>query len=279
MRLTNDMTFPHPVLAAWRDDFRTGRFDVEIGFEEDLRDGSVVLKFEGHLDSAAIGDLISSGSAMLGCFVLCQATGLRRLIELGSLPASYTFAAGELLDTVLLRPIVWILRDVSNWQPEGVHEEYGKAQNLSAGAIVAMAEEFSITVSQAELPALETIFDLKVAEHLPEGEFEFDLKRERITILAGPQTKLLVDTLREMKGYASAAVMNSLYIPAIMTVLTLLDSNGEDGYSGFRWFEPFRRRCNKLEIRPSTENAFQDAQRLLETPFLDLRKLTEVAHG
>lgn len=279
MRLTNEMTFPHPVLAAWRDDFQSGRFEVEIRFEEDLKDGGVELKFEGTLDSAAIEDLISAGSAMLGCFVVCQATGLRRLIELGSLPAAYIFASGELLDTVLLRPIVWILRDVSHWQPDGVHAEYDSPQKLSAGDIVAMADEFSILVSQADLPALETIFDLKVAENQPEGEFEIDLKRDRITILAGPQTKHLVDTLREMKGHASAAVMNSLYIPTIMTVLTSLESNGEDDYSGFRWLEPFRRRCERLNISPSAATAFRDAQRLLETPFLELKKLTETGHG
>ena len=51
MRLTNEMTFPHPVLASWRDDFRSGRFEVEIGFEEDVQDGGVELRFEGVLKS------------------------------------------------------------------------------------------------------------------------------------------------------------------------------------------------------------------------------------
>ena len=73
--------------------------------------------------------------------------------------------------------------------------------------------------------------------------------------------------------------MNSLYIPTIMTVLTSLESNGEDDYSGFRWLEPFRRRCDRLNISPSAATAFRDAQRLLETPFLELKKLTETGHG
>jgi hypothetical protein len=279
MRLTNEMTFPHPVLASWRDDFRSGRFEVEIDFKEDVQDGGVELRFEGVLTSAAIGDLISAGRAMLGCFVICEATGLRRLIELGTLPASYTFAPGELLDTVLLRPIVWMLGELAGWQPGDVHPEFTGAQDLSAGDIVAMADEFAITVAQADLPALETIFDLKVAENQPEGEFEIDLKRERITILAGPQTKHLVDTLREMKGPASAAVMNSLYIPTIMTVLTAIETHGEDDFASFRWLEPFRRRCVRLEIEPSAATAFGDAQRLLEKPFLDLTQLTETDNG
>lgn len=279
MRLTNEMTFPHPVLASWRDDLRSGEFEVEIGFEEDVQEGGVELKFEGRLDSAAIMDLISAGRAMLGCFVICTATGLRRLIELGSFPASYTFAPGELLDTVLLRPIVWMLCDVSHWRPDGVHPEFDGSQELTAGDIVAMADEFSITVLQADLPALETIFDLKVAENVPEGEFEIDLRRERITILAGPQTKHLVDTLREMKGPESAVVMNGLYIPTIMTVLSSIGTHGDDDYAGFRWLEPFRRRCERLEIEPSVTTAFRDAQRLLEVPFRDLQKLTETDHG
>ena len=82
-----------------------------------------------------------------------------------------------------------------------------------------------------------------------------------------------------MKGPASAAVMNGLYIPTIMTVLTAIEAHGEDDFAGFRWLEPFRRRCGRLEIEPAAATAFGDAQRLLERPFLDLTKLTETYNG
>lgn len=279
MRLSNEMNFPHPVLASWRDDFPDGEFDVEIEFDEDTRDGGVDLRFMGTLTSSAIEDLIASGSAMLGCFVTCKATGLRRLIELGSLPQTYKFKSGELLETVILRPIVWMHKDVVSWRPDGVHPEFDVEQSVKTGDIIAMADEFSITVAQADLPVLETIFDLKIADHLTQGEFEIDLRRERITILADRETKHLVDTLREMKGGAATSVMNGLYIPAIMTVLSELAAHGEDDFVGLRWYEPFNRRCKRLDIEPAIATAFSDAQRLLECPFLDLRKLTEAEYG
>ena len=279
MRLSNEMNFPHPVLASWRDDFPGGGFDVEIEYNEDTRDGGVDLRFMGTLSSSAIEDLIASGSAMFGCFVTCKATGLRRLIELGSLPATYKFKPGELLETVILRPIVWMLRDVDSWRPVGVHPEFDAEQSVKPGDIVAMADELAITVAQADLPALETIFDLKIADHLAEGEFEIDLRRDRITILAGRETKHLVDTLREMKGGAATSVMNGLYIPTIMTVLSEVAAHGEDDFVGLRWYEPFKRRCERLDIEPAIAKAFSDAQRLVEFPFLDLRKLTEAEYG
>lgn len=273
MRLTNEMNFPHPVLAHWRDDFSDGRFEVEVHYREDKSDGRLELAFDGHLESEAIQNLIDDGRAMLGCFVICRSTGIRRLIELSKLPESYAFARGELLDTVNLRPLVWTIADVAGWSPEGAHEEFADPQSLAKGDIVAMADEVTIEVRKADLPALETIFDLKVNEGLPNGEFEIDTLKDRITILASRETYNLVSVLRVSGGPSAAALMNSLYVPVVMSILTELARGGEGQFEDHRWLEPFRRRYNKLEISPSVDTAFRDAQRLLEMPFHDLGQL------
>ncbi|MBI1254771.1 MAG: hypothetical protein GC196_10560 [Hyphomonas sp.] len=277
MRLSDEMNFPHPVLAGWRNDFSAGRFDVDVAYRISKTDGRLDLAFQGHLESKAIETLIADGAAMLGCFVTCRATGLRRLIELGKLPGTYSFASGELLETVTIRPIVWLLKDIAGWTPQDVHAEFGAPQAVSAGDIVAMSEELVITVDQAELPALETIFDLKINETLPDGQFDIDLTRERVTILASRDTKHLVDTLRATTEAAAASVFNSLYVPAVMTILTELDQGGSAQFEGLRWLEPFLRRCEKLKLSPSSATAFRDAQRLLELPFHQLQILTGVA--
>lgn len=277
MRLSDEMNFPHPVLAKWRDDFRSGRFDVDVVYRVSKTDGRLELAFEGCLESEAIERLIRDGVAMLGCFVFCRATGLRRLIQLGKLPTTCSFAKGDLLETVTIRPIVWLLKDIDSWVPPDVHDEFGSPQSVSAGDIVAMSDELVITVDQAELPALETIIDLKINDTLPDGQFDIDLTRDRVTILASRDTKHLVDTLRETTEAAAASVFNSLYVPAVMTILTEIDRGGSEQFEGLRWLEPFLRRCEKLNLTPSSETAFRDAQRLLDLPFHQLQILTGIA--
>lgn len=274
MRLTDDMNFPHPVLAPWRDDFNDGEFTVDVTFREDRNTGQVDLHFAGTLKSAAMKQLIPSGKAKFGCFVVCIATGVRRLIDLGTLPSTYTFAAGELLDTVTLRPLIWMTDEVPDWTPPGVHKEFSGPQKIRKGDIIAMAEELAIEVSQADLPAIETIFDLKVSEGIPEGQFDVDMTQERITILAAPETKALADTLRKVDDSTRAVIMNSLYVPSVMCVLIAL-GKGEAEFSGLRWFEPFMRRCRKLDVEPNADQAFADALKLLECPFRTLSIMTE----
>lgn len=58
-----------------------------------------------------------------------------------------------------------------------------------------------------------------------------------------------------------------------MTVLTEIAKGGDTQFEQYRWCEPFRRRYLKLEITPSVDSAFRDAQLLLECPFHDLELL------
>jgi len=268
------MNFPHPVLANWRDDFKESQFSVDVSYREDKADGRLELSFTGALDCPAINALVTGGKAMLGCFVVCRATGVRRLVELGTLPSSYTFGRGELLDTVNLRPLVWMISNVSDWSPVGVHDEFSSPQMLRKGDIVAMAEELTIEVRKDDLPALETIFDLNVNDQLPKGQFEVHTMRDRITIQACRDTYNLVELLRATQGASASVVMNSLYIPVVMSVLTEIARSGAEQFEEYRWLEPFRRRYVKLDITPSVDTAFQDAHKLLDSPFHDLEKLT-----
>ena len=106
MKLTSEMNFPHPVLAEWRDDFKAGSFIVDISFQEDKDKNQLILHFETSLKCDDIEKLLHDGSAQLGCFVTCISTGYRRLIEIGHPTYLFNFKPGDLLDSVVIRPIV-----------------------------------------------------------------------------------------------------------------------------------------------------------------------------
>lgn len=277
MRLSDDMNFPHPVLADWRDDFDKGKFAVDITYREDKTTGRLELAVESELSCSAIESLIEHGDASFGCFVRCTSTGFRRLIELALPRSNYTFERGDLLDTVTLRPVVWTTVPISNWSPLGAHPEFEGFQKLRCGDIVAMAAEHAIEVGQADLPSLETIFSLKVSEDLENGEFNVDLDNEKITILAARDTYDLIETLRVSGDAASAAVMNSLYVPVVIRILSQISTpSGEANlaeFEGRRWVTPFRRRCSKLNIQHRNSEILANALKLMDRPFHDLEEL------
>lgn len=278
MRLTNEMNFPHPVLAQWRSDYTKGEFQVEISYQEKKTDNQLTLHIETSLTSDAIEALIEKGEAQLGCFISCTATGYRRLIETARPARTHKFRPGDLLETVLIRPIVWSTKDNTDWQPSNTHQEYFGSHSIRCGDILAMADEQSIHVGRANLPSLETIFQLLADDTLPDGEFSVDMDSEKITIRAPSSTYELIETMRASGTMPAAVVMNSLYVPCVMRVLSQVASeDGEGNFAEFenrRWVTAFQRRCDKLEIRHREADVLANAQKLLEYPFPTLEAVT-----
>jgi hypothetical protein len=278
MRLTNEMNFPHPVLADWRTDFTSGEFSVEISYQENKTDNQLNLHIETILECEDIEGLIENGKAQLGCFVSCASTGYRRLIEVGRPAHTYKFKPGDLLDAVIIRPVVWVTEAISEWCPSDLHPEYFGSHRIRRGEIIAMADEQVIQVGRANLPSLETIFQLQVDDTLPDGEFGVDMDAEKITILAPRDTYDLIETLRASGATSASVIMNALYVPCVMRVLSqVATDDGEGNFAEFesrRWVTAFQRRCEKLDIKHREAEVLGNAQNLLEYPFSTLTAVT-----
>lgn len=275
MRLSDHMNFPHPVLAEWRDDHREGSFLARIAYQEDRKSDRISIACDLAIANPELEQLLAQGKAAVGIFALCTATGLRELIPLTLGQSVHGFSPGALLGSVVLRPLVWTVQRIQGWQPENIHEEFPKSFDLDEGAILAMGEELRIDIGNLPLPNLETIFSIQVREDLDKGKFEVDLAAPKITILAGRETYDLVERLRKDSHFGSV-VMNSVYVPAIMEVLSLLRSEkGVGQYEDRRWVAPFTERCEKLKVSFDDESSslLSDACRLLAMPFHTLASL------
>ncbi|WP_340587299.1 hypothetical protein [Erythrobacter alti] len=278
MRLSDGMNFPHPVLAKWRDDHSDGYLEAKIAYREDQASDRISIACDLKISNSEIEKLLQDGKAAIGIFALGVATGVRELIPLTIGKSVYSFSPGALLGTVNLRPLVWTVHEIPNWEPAGVHEEFPSRFNLRKGDILAMGEEFQIEIGNLPLPNLETIFSIVVREDLEKGELEVNLDSEKITVLAGRDTYDLIERMRNHKQLA-AVVMNSLYVPVVMEVLSILRSEkGTGQYQGKRWVAPFVERCEKLEVAYDSDSSslIYDACKLLAVPFHDLEAVEGV---
>ncbi|NVD29122.1 hypothetical protein HUO14_14580 [Parasphingorhabdus flavimaris] len=275
MRLSDHMNFPHPVLADWRDDHEDGILAAEIAYQEDKNSDRISIACNLSISNEEIEKLLDQGKAAIGIFTLCVSTGLRELIPLTTGKSVHTFSPGALLGTVNLRPLVWTVQELFNWKPKYIHKEFPASFDLRKGEILAMGEELHIDVGNLPLPNLETIFSIEVMEDLDNGKFEVNLDKPKITILAGRETYDLVETLRA-DSRLGPVVMNAVYVPVIMEVLSLLRSEkGTSQYEGQRWVAPFIERCEKLEVSydDDTSSLISDACKLLAMPFHGLESI------
>ena len=276
MRFSEETRYPHPVLAHDTGDFNAGEFDMAFTLSEDIATGALSIQHETTLTEDGIRQLVETGRASVGCFVRCADTYHTELRTLAWPSGRTDFTAGVLLNRVSLRPIVWLNDKLSGWDPGTIHLEFSPPVDLSRGDIIAIGEEHIISVGQAKLAPIESIFELDRSPDIPEGTLQVELERDRITILAGEKTHETIMLLREQKA-GKPVVMNAVYLPAVMEVLDALQS-GADQYEPWRWHAPFTARCDARGVDPKTDTSIlESAQKLLDSPASGLDQLVAEA--
>ena len=278
MRISEYSRFPHPVLSDNSRDFASGEFDLTLVVDEKPTTGALSIAHEVVLTEGSIRELVESGKAVVGMFVQCDDTYYRELRRL-SWPRGLTdFVPGTLLNRVTIRPLIWLNGNLEGWNPDGVHPEFEPPVSLLDGDVIAIGPEFILSVGQAKLASLESIFELRRSDEVTEGSIRVDPESDRILILAGPSTFETISLLREQQS-GLAALLNGVYLPAVMEVLEMLRSGAAD-YSDRRWYHAFAAKCDANGINPGDAQSFLDsAQRLLDYPAKHLAQLLADAGG
>ena len=172
--------------------------------------------------------------------------------------------------------MIWLKSDLPSWDPGTIHPEFSPPLSLAHGDIIAIGDEHIISVGQAKLTPIESIFELDRSPDVPEGTLRVELERDRITILSGEKTHEIILLLRE-QAKGKPVVMNAVYLPAVMEVLDAL-SDGAEQYEGYRWYAPFIARCDSRGIDPSAGSSIlESAQTLLDSPVGVLAQLVTEA--
>ena len=275
MRISDGTRFPHPVLQETSDDFRSGEFHVHFEFTEIPDTGQLQASYKVDLTQTEILDLITRQMARLGCIIRCEDTYHVELRPLSWPSGELDFRPGSLLGRVTLRPIIWLASGLDEWDPGSIHEEFDPPVTLERGDIVGFGPEYVISVGQAKLQNMETIFELRRAEEMQEGSIEVELGGDRIGIRVDSRT---YDTICVLRGqlHGGPILLNSVYLPAVMEVLDILGTE-EGDFENRRWYRAFTARCDARGIDISSlESILESAQALLESP---IRKLAVIVAG
>lgn len=273
MWFSEALRFPYPVLTTSSDDYLSGSFEVHLGdVEENMKSGQVDIAYKAILTESSILGFVENGQARIGLIINCNATYYSSLYEIGLGGGSLSISGGELKDRVDIRPIIYSIDDACSSPFESTHEEFGcKNWEFEQGQFLALGESHYIYVGLDKLAPMETIFSFAKDDSIPEGEIRLQLDSEVISIV------LNGNTFRKIHGYRKSSmagmniVMNSVYLPAVMEILSAL-KDGSEGLEERRWFGVFSAKCAHLGINVADSEILPDAQKLLKLP---LKRLTE----
>lgn len=273
MRINSNMKFPHPVLCTVNDDYTGSSFAVEVEIDGSSKTDTIVLNYRIILDNDEIIRLIKDGQAEIRLFMTCKDTYYNHSFVLEYDCGTYSIKSHHLHGKVALYPVVVSCGDIANFKPLDLHEEYeGYDWNLVGGDVLAIGDGYDVLIDYHKLAPINTIFQIDKNNDVKDGEFSIMYDNEKIAIQASENTYNYIHQLRKSNSRNKAVCMNSVYLPAVISVLHELSISAND-YEGRHWYKVFTAKCEHHGIDYKKPKLLEDAQTLLNSPFKNIEKL------
>jgi hypothetical protein len=270
MRITEFSKYPHPILSKETHDFKKGKFLVTYRVEEDPVNNSLKLECNVSLEEKKIQDLIEEESVEIALDIHCPETynSFLRKLSLGT--NNISFSPGLLSGRVVLRPLIYATIALPSYVCNSFHDEYGnQVFALVEGDILAWESERILNVGRKKLAPMDSIFEMVLNSNLEEGRLGVTLDTEKIQINAAKKTFEDIYNRRQTAEGQSLA-LNSIYLPAVMQVLTYLMQNNGTEFADREWFQIFKSKCDFYNIDLQNHDILDNAATLLQNPYLNI---------
>jgi hypothetical protein len=279
MKINEKTRFPHPVLSSENNDYLIGEFDIQVvTVEEKLTTDQVTVDVVVSLAEQSLRELIVDGHAGVGFFVTCLDTYYSRLVPIGLEDRRFSFEPGALVGSVSFLPMVWAKKNIGEFDLTNCHAEFGGgAMSLEIGSVLAVGEAQRLTIGREKLAEIESIFSVVQAPDLEDDELLVNPDSDKIQLLVASNIYQDFNRFRGLP-HGKPIVLNSAFVPAVMEVLDLLRQASSE-YEGRRWFRIFKAKCDYLGVDLESPNLWRDAQRLLNSPFGNIRMNSQLWEG
>ena len=275
MRFDSAKGWPHPVLRPpeYGDDYPNAEFEVEIDCRRDRGGIAVEMTVEFALSDPDLLKMVEDDAAEYVVLVKSTKTHFRQEFRSKGTLVSADFK-GQLSGRVEISSFLICIQRQTKFKAEGWHSDFaGRTFDFEPGAVLAEDKPKEYWIDAADEAPIGAIF-----EHRPgarqEGEWECNLDGDRVQILLSDIDSNRFQLARERANNTPDAqyLMNGLYLPVLIHVLSAADGNSE-AYEEYRWFDSLNSRLEAVGCRglgdPSGDRSV-DAQKVLEHPFVKM---------
>ena len=269
--IIRDRSFPHPVLAPFRDDIAPNNFVFDLAVSPDA--DAYYLKAKFVHDNPTLSDLIAQGRASYVLHLECRQNFFRKTYRSNEVELNVTIPSTELLGKVEASAFINAEMEIANYKIVGAHPDYGDSTfHIRQGDVLAAAESlvFQAYVDYDPLKKLSSILNIWRSESLEEGPMTVDLSIDTIIATLSQRdyeryTKLKADP-------ALAPVLsNQVVIPALLVALAEMKACADDDWDdqlSKRWFRSIDKKLSEtnLNIRSESTTVLDALQLILKWP-------------
>src|SRR5205085_7581668 len=179
--IIKDRSFPHPVLAPFRDDVQPNNFGFDVAVTSDADNYYVSVRFD--YDNTTLSSLIANAKAIHAVHFECRRNFFREIFEFSGKATSVTIPTFELLGRVEVSGFIKALGATESYRVEGAHIDYGdRGFSIRNGDVLAVApsQYFDAYVDYDPLRNIASILTIQRSTEVEEGEMSLDTSGNRI---------------------------------------------------------------------------------------------------
>lgn len=278
--------WPHPVLRSrkYGDDYPKAEFEVDIEATGVQRSTEVEFNVNFELSEPDLRRLVEDGTARYVLLLKAPKTHFRECVGSDSSQIKLSYSAGMLTGKFEMSPFLICTRDIPDFRSRGWHSDFaGRTFDIAAGSVLAEDEPKHYWLDSVDEEPIGSIFELRPRSTHPDGHWDYSLDNDRVWIVMSTDDVERLKLARAQlpnqdEGYY---LMNGLYLPALLAVLTEADQRPED-FEAFRWFASLNQRLEDVGCDPvgsTRANRLVDAQKVLDFPFTKMPLITQVVNN
>lgn len=280
MRFDGAKSFPHPVLRPGSSDYEAVEFEVEIKVERIEWTTSVRIEVDFTLSDTDLLRLVGRELAQYVLVMRCAFTNFRRDLRTSEERVVQEFSDGEIAGELEITPFCVASSAIRDFKASCWNADYkGRAFDLPEGSVLAMDYPVKYWIDTADDSHIGSIFKLVPDPRERRGQWSCSPMDNKVEIHMHPQDfERFCRARQRLSSNADAYyLMNSVYLPAILYLLEVADTD-RDELASKRWYTSLETRLRDLDCPPiGSESAdrLRDAQAILENPFQSLPFLRE----
>lgn len=260
MRLSS-RSYPHPVVGN-RDDVPGAAFQAVLEMTTDKE--AVYIDATVNCSSKTINDLVEKNDASLVLHVECGNTLYRRVFEFHNGPYRAQIPADNLNDSVEVNVFAKANRDISGYQVDASHPDYGSVTfDVENGDILAVGEGqvFYLDAPFDALSPIGSIMEIHEAQKEGDLPMQVDFNGPKIQIMLSKKDFADYKLLKTNEGLL-VTLTTTIVLPVLIEAIRVLQDDCEDD---LRWVRALRRRIESAGLKLDDE-PLELAQNILELP-------------
>jgi hypothetical protein len=281
-----DRSWPHPVLAAFRDDVVPNQFGLSFAVRTDRQ--NFYLDYEIQLGNKEMQAKIAAGTVGYGIHLECRRNFYRTLKRVDTAKGSLVIPASELRGRTEIFCCLLAQKSDEQYSIIGQHEDYGSAVfRIRSGDILGVTEtqSFEAFFDFDPLKKLSSILNIRRSKSVKDGPMDVVLGEQK---LVAELSQNDFDHYIDLKGDSNLVPLlaNQVVVPALMEAVAWIkavdpDGVGYDEQMELRWFRSIEMRLKQLGIdaRSPETSVAAAVQRLIDLPLrrslAELVKLTD----